>query len=222
MVEIIPEIESFFEQKQFSQEQLDELKVSIELKYNDEHSKKLATSAINIKLLQYQLSGPLATRVKEKIKRTSAKLRTKKAASAESSGKKLGKNARKKLRIKKKGQEMIQRNTIDVVEVFYSNTLNKPLKKAAIYLRISSEQLISDLNLKNGRILNENTRFDEDIWEANKDWIKARLLSNHKKAKDHNKSRIKKTKYSSKTPGGVYGKLIKAKTIGPLIYTRMK
>ena len=63
MVEIFPEIESFFQQEQFSQEELDLLKEDVEKKYTDEHSRKLAISAINIKLLQYQLSGPLTASI---------------------------------------------------------------------------------------------------------------------------------------------------------------
>lgn len=94
MIEIFPEIESFFQQAQFSQEDLDILKEAIEESYKDEHSRKLAISAINIKLLHYQLSGPLVARVNEKIKRTRIKHRTKKAASSLPK-KKLSNKARK-------------------------------------------------------------------------------------------------------------------------------
>jgi len=100
MVEIFPEIETFFQQEQFSQEQLDALRELMESKYKDEHSRRLARSAINAKLLQYQLSGPLVARVNEKIKRAREKLKIKSAgASGKSQTKKAKKKRSKKLKV---------------------------------------------------------------------------------------------------------------------------
>ena len=152
MVEIFDEIEVFFQQEQFSQEQLDALKEAVEIKYKDNHTRKLATSAINIKLLQYQLSGPLVARVNEKIKRAKQKLKSKTIST-------LSKSKKPKNTRPKKSKVQILDNT---------NKSQKPPKD-----RVKPKKII--------------------------------------KRSDNNK----------KSTPGVWGKLVKAKTIGSIIYTRM-
>jgi hypothetical protein len=215
MVEIFPEIETFFEQKQFTQEQLDALKELMESKYQDDHARKLAASAINIKLLQYQLSGPMVARINEKIR---AKLRSKKENSSTS------KNTQSKTglkRAKRKVQKLINKAKLTPVESFHKKYINKPLYEVSSYLKMPTNLFISDLNKREGTILKQNTKFSEEIWQDNKDLIEKRLISKKRTPKGTNSKIIKKSRPSNKPSPGVYGKLVKAKTIGSLIYTRM-
>ena len=68
--------------------------------------------------------------------------------------------------------------------------------------------------------IDENSSFSEQIWKDNRHWIERRLISNQKDVKSINK-KIKRSDNKTKSTPGVYGKLIKAKTIGSIIYTRM-
>jgi hypothetical protein len=215
MVEIIPEIETFFQQEQFSQEQLDALKELMESKYKDDHARKLVTSAINIKLLQYQLSGPLVARINDKIR---ARLRSKKENSSTS------RNTQSKTglkRAKRKVQKLLKKTELTPAESFHKKYINKPLYEVASYLKTPTNLFISDLNKKEGTILKQNTKFSEEIWQDNKDLIEKRLISNNQKPKGTNSKTIKKSRPNNKQLPGVYGKLVKAKVIGSLIYTRM-
>jgi hypothetical protein len=103
MIEIFEEIEEFFQQKQFTLEQLDRLKESIEIKYNNIQTRKLANSAVTIKLLQYKLSGPLEARVERSVKSGKPQLNSKKS----SPSKRLTKAERKKIEVKLKVNALI-------------------------------------------------------------------------------------------------------------------
>ncbi|TYA55706.1 hypothetical protein [Formosa maritima] len=201
MVEIFSEIETFFQQEQFSQEQLDALKATIEEKYTDEHSRKLAISAINLKLLQYKLSGPLVARVNEKIKRKKEKLRSEKG--------------------KRKAIKQRSKTKLNPTESFHKNFINKPLHKVAIYFNTPTKLFITELNKREGTIIKQNTKFSEEIWQDNKHWIEKRLNSKKRNPKGTNSKTIKRSRPSNKPSPGVYGKLAASKNIGSLIYTRM-
>lgn len=156
MIEIFPEIQAFFKQAQFSDEQLSKLRDEIKIKYKDENSRKAAVSAIGIKLLQYQLSSPKAEFVNDKIKRPRIKLKSKRAGTS-------GKVKNKKV-LKKHSKKL---------KVEVSQALSKSLKTKASKGKVKS--------------------------------IK----------------RIKRSDNSRKSSPGVYGKLVKATSVGKLIYTRM-
>lgn len=232
MVEIFPEIESFFQQEQFSQEELDVLREDIEKKYKDEHSRKLAISAINIKLLQYQLSGPLAPRGEENANKTE------------------GKKAKQK-----KTKSIDEKPFVnDMFNVFIKVVLNQPVKIVAINLGLQPEKLVKKLKSPDGKKITEESDFTEQIINKNSDFIKRRLHAHRKKSlKQHKKlssvplkpkksktqkfkfksnassktknkktSWVKKSKHKSSSASGVYGKLASAKSIGKIIYTRMR
>lgn len=220
MVEIFPEIETFFQQEQFSQEQLDALKETIEIIYKDEHSRKLTISAINIKLLQYQLSGPVAARVNEKLKRVRIKRRNKKAATSNSKKKLLISKLENKKISKKEIKQLVQKIQ-DVKEFLTENTLNKPLGVTASYLQMSIDRFIERLNAPKDLVLNKNTLFNEDLLERNIKWIEVRMKSNQRSNRSIKNTKVKKSPPSRKSAPGVYGKLAKTNSIGKLIYTRM-
>tara|TARA_R110002074_G_scaffold297889_3_gene469476 strand:+ start:578 stop:1243 length:666 start_codon:yes stop_codon:yes gene_type:complete len=220
MVEIFPEIETFFQQEQFSQEQLDALKETIEIIYKDEHSRKLAISAINIKLLQYQLSGPVAARVNEKLKRVRIKRRNKKAATSNSKKKLLISKLENKKISKKEIKQLVQKIQ-DVKGFLTENTLNKPLEVTASYLQMSRDKFIERLNAPKDLVLDKNTLFKEDLLERNIKWIEVRMKSNQRSNRSIKNKKVKKSPPSRKSAPGVYGKLAKTNSIGKLIYTRM-
>lgn len=146
MVEIFPEIETFFEQEQFTQEQLDNLKSQIDGNYGDGEC-KLANSIIDNRLSKYKSFKNQLKQIELKGKRKRIKRRNKKAASS------LIKKNRKKIK----------------VEVLHQETSNN---------RISHNPM---------KII----------------------------------KRVKRSDHRKKNPPGVYGKLLKVKSIGSIIYTRM-
>lgn len=218
MVEIFPEIESFFQQEQFSQEELDLLKEDVEKKYTDEHSRKLAISAINIKLLQYQLSGPLTARIKEKIKRAKIKNRSKKAATSNTK-KNLFANENVNKEKSKKGIKKLDHNNIK--EFLTENAFNKPIGVTASYLKMPFEKFVERLNAPKDLVLNKDTLFDEDLLKRNIKWIAIRIKSNQRSNRSLKNKKIKKSKPKRNSAPGVYGKLAKTGSIGKIIYTRM-
>ncbi|MDA9089719.1 hypothetical protein N9K15_02120 [Maribacter arcticus] len=217
MIEIFEEIEEFFQQKQFTQEQLNMLKESIEIKYNNIQTRKLANSAVNIKLLQYKLSGPLEARVDRSVKSGKPQLNSKKS----SPSKRLTKAERKKIEVKVKVNALIENSKKNVVDIFYEHNINKPIKKAAIYLNMPLDSFLNRLILPNGVIINENSRLTEDVWRYNLDWISFDLKRNQEKFNKKERKSVKRSSKKSKEAKGVYGKLAQTKNIGPIIYNRM-
>ena len=217
MIEIFDEIEEFFQQKQFTQEQLDMLKKSIEIKYINTQTRKQANSAINIKLLQYKLSGPLEARVDRSVKRGKSQLNIKKSTSST----RLTKAERKKNEVQEKVNAFIENSKKNVVDIFYEHNINKPIKKAAIYLNMPLDSFLNRLILPKGITINKNSRLTEEIWDYNLDWISHDLKKNSEEFKAGERKKVKRKRKKSISDGGVYSKLANSKSVGPLIYTRM-
>ncbi|MGP1994076.1 hypothetical protein D9V96_019495 [Zobellia laminariae] len=217
MIEIFDEIEEFFQQKQFTQEQLDTLKESIEIKYKNTQTRKLANSAINIKLLQYKLSGPIEARIDRNVKRGKSLLSNKNSFSSN----RLTKTERKKLEVQEKVNAHLKNSKKNVVDIFYEHNVNKPIKKAAIYLNMPLDEFLNRVILPNGVIINENSRLTEDVWRYNLDWISYDLNKNQEKFQNSERKVVKRPKKKSLSDGSVYDKLAKAKNIRTFIYTRM-
>ncbi|NGX85281.1 hypothetical protein [Aequorivita sp. KMM 9714] len=214
MVEIFDEIENFFQQKQFTQEQLDALKQEIASKYKDDHTRKLATSAVNMKLLQYTMSGPVESRLR-KSNNVKSKLKIKKSPS---------KNKNTKKNLKKQGSNKegdLGNKKKDIVEVFLERNINETLETVAVYLKLSQEDFFSRLKIPEEIIISESSKLNDYLWEANKQWIAPRLKTLSRKPISSKLKRVKKSNINRNHPSGVYGKLAKSKNIGSLIYTRM-
>ncbi|WP_417371229.1 hypothetical protein [Gelidibacter japonicus] len=219
MVEIFSEIESFFQQEQFTQEDLDALKDAIEDKYKDEHSRKLAMSAINLKLLQYQLSGPLAARVNKKIKSARTKRPNKKAATSVSKKNHLTRENVNNENNKKGTKRLTHKN---IKEFLTENALNKPIGVTANYLKMPFEKFVERLNVPKDLVLIESTLFDEEMLKRNIKWIAINIKSKQKNNRNLKNKKIKKSNPRRNSAPGVYGKLATTKSIGKIIYTRMK
>lgn len=278
MVESFPEIQSFFRKKEFSQEELDQLKENLLTNYGkDKNTLNIINSSINLNLIHYKTSGPF-NKPLEKTKPPRPKKLSKKE-----------KENRKK-------ETYLEKFESKLIDNFLKYTINKPLKKAAIYLGMEIEDFKTKLwtpkefERKNLEIfdndlwvfnekwirrkLNYNRRvelsgkgeftpeifyqnakgkslqevakilgfrtpkfiqlchldtadklpksFNDKLWKKNNKWIKQRL---QKLSKENLRSNpigtVKRSNYSKTKNSGVYGELIKAKTIKSIIYTRM-
>ena len=158
MVESFKEIQVFFRKKEFSQEELANLKENLLSTYGKEKSTLNAiNSSINLNLIHYTISGPVKTPL-EKTKPPRPR--------------KISKEEKEKRKLEEFDSKLIN--------FFIKNTINKPLTKAAIYVEMEIEDFINKLRFPIGRKKENLKVFDHDLWLHNERWIKRKLNYNRK------------------------------------------
>ena len=158
MVESFKEIQAFFRKKEFSQEELANLKENLLSTYGKEKSTLNAiNSSINLNLIHYKITGPVKT-PPEKTKPPRPR--------------KISKEEREKRKLEEFDSKLIN--------FFIKNTINKPLTKAAIYVEMEIEDFINKLRLPIGSKKENLKVFDHDLWLHNERWIKRKLNYNRK------------------------------------------
>jgi len=158
MVESFKEIQAFFRKKEFSQEELANLKEKLLSTYGKEKSTLNAiNSSINLNLIHYKITGQVKT-PPEKTKPPRPR--------------KISKEEREKRKLEEFDSKLIN--------FFIKNTINKPLTKAAIYVEMEIEDFINKLRLPIGSKKENLKVFDHDLWLHNERWIKRKLNYNRK------------------------------------------
>ena len=172
MVESFKEIQAFFRKKEFSQEELANLKENLLSTYGKEKSTLNAiNSSINLNLIHYKITGPVKT-PPEKTKPPRPRKISKPEKTKPPRPRKISKEEREKRKLEEFDSKLIN--------FFIKNTINKPLTKAAIYVEMEIEDFINKLRLPIGSKKENLKVFDHDLWLHNERWIKRKLNYNRK------------------------------------------
>jgi hypothetical protein len=181
MVEFFPEIQSFFRKKEFSQEELDELKERLIFTYGKEKSiLNTINSSINLNLIHYRISGPINETLEKsnapKLLKTTNQEKAKNKPPRPLKMSKEEKSNRKQRKTEKYLEEFESR----LINNFLKYTINKPLVKAAIYVGMEIDDFKNKLMLPKEYNRDDIKVFEEILWVFNKKWIEGELNYNRK------------------------------------------